>query len=334
MADSEQRIFVSHVAGIGQTVLALPALRALRHYFPTAHITVAASNSAFEIIQLSRTADEVLPVFRRGEIIRPRNSYRSLKSFKAIRRQQFDLTLELKRNPVGGLARYLAQSGSSTKKIKLLTQLREAILQRGLKYKHAAQAYLEILAEVGAYPIDTAPKLFTDREADQRIDLRLSKHDFSSGGLLVGIHPGAGKNKLRWATEKFAVVAAKLIHTMDARVIIFAGPNERGLAKHLTQQLPAKKSLALESLSLNDLASATARLSVFITNHSGPAHLAAAVGAPVVVTSSSDRNLDKLLSPNHLQIQQNSIESITTDEVFEAACQLIQASRAELLWAR
>ena len=121
---------------------------------------------------------------------------------------------------------------------------------------------------------------------------------------------------------------------MDARVIIFAGPNERGLAKHLMQQLPAKKSLALESLSLNDFASATARLSVFITNHSGPAHLAAAVGAPVVVTSASVNNSDKLLSPNHIQIQQDSIAAITTEEVFEAACQLIQASRAELLWAR
>ena len=216
----------------------------------------------------------------------------------------------------------------------MLTQLREAILQRGLKNKHSAQAYLEILAEVGAYPIDTAPKLFTDREADQRIDLRLSKHDFSSGGLLVGVHPGAGKNKPRWAADKFTIVAAKLIHTMDARIIIFAGPHERGLAKHLTQQLPAKKSLALESLSLNDFASATARLSVFITNHSGPAHLAAAVGAPVVVASASTNNSDKLLSPNHIFIAQDSIAAITTEEVFEAACQLIQASRAELLWAR
>jgi ADP-heptose:LPS heptosyltransferase len=156
-----------------------------------------------------------------------------------------------------------------------------------------------------------------------------------SSGLLIGLHPGAGHNQPRWPADKFVIVAAKLIQLLNARVLVFAGPHERGLARSIVQQLPPKQALALESMPLGELASALARLSVLIANQSGPAHLAAAVGTPVVATAL--RNLsptNDLLSRNHLLIRQQTMEAITTDEVYEAACQLIKANRAEYLWMR
>lgn len=335
MSDSLQKIFVSHVAGISQTVLALPALRALRHSLPQSHITVASSYTAADIVELSRCANLIVPVSRSQEIINPRASFRSLKSLGALRREQYDLTIELQRNAEGGLARWLTQIGSGKRHKKLLTQIRETLLRKSFNQKHAAQRYVEILAEIGAHPIDSEPKLYTDRAADERIEQRLEKSGMLASGLLIGFHPGAGRNKPRWSSDKFVIVANKLIHTLDARVLVFAGPNERGLARSLVKQLPPKQALALESLSLVEIASAIARLSVFVANQSGPAHLAAAVGTPVVATSlRSLPHTNDLLSRNHLLLRKQTLDAITTDEVYEAACQLIKSNRAEFLWAR
>ncbi len=335
MTDSYQRIFVSHVAGIGQTVLALPALRALRAAFPQSQITVASSYTAIDVVRLSHCANEVFPVGRNSEIINPRASYQSLKSLRTLHREHYDLTIELQRGTAGSVARFLAQLGSQKKHKKLLTQIREAILRHSLSDKHAAQLYLEIMGELGAFPIDREPRLFTERAADTRIDTRLEKSELLPGGLFVGLHPGAGRNKPCWPLERFLVVAEKLIHLLNARVLVFAGPHERGLARSVVKQLPAKHALAFDSAPLNDVTSALARLSVFISNHHGLTHLAAAVGTPVVALAPlSLSHANDLLSQNHLHLRKTMLDAITTDEVYEAAGQLIQSNRAEFLRAR
>jgi ADP-heptose:LPS heptosyltransferase len=335
MTDSYQRIFVSHVAGIGQTVLALPALRALRAAFPQSQITVAASYTALDVVRLSQCANEVFPVGRSAELLNPRASWQSLKSLRTLRREHYDVTLELQRGAAGDLARFVAQLGSQKKPKKLLTQIREAVLRHSLADKHGAQRYLEIIGELGAFPIDRAPKLYTEREADARLETRLEKSGLLPGGLFIGLHPGAGHNKPRWPLERFLVVAEKLIHLLNARVLVFAGPHERGLARAVVKQLPAKHALAYDAAPLVDVTSALARLSVFISHHSGPAHLAAAVGTPVVALSPlAVSHANDLLSPNHVHLRKAWLDAITTDEVYEVACQLIQANRAEFLWAR
>jgi heptosyltransferase-2 len=258
-----------------------------------------------------------------------------LKSLRALRREHYDVTLELQRGTAGSLARVLAQIGAPKKQKKLLTQIREAILRHSLADKHAAQLYLEIVGELGAFPLDREPKLLTEREADARIETRLGKSGLLSGGLLIGLHPGAGHNQPRWPLERFLVVAEKLIHLLNARMLVFAGPQERGLARTVVKQLPAKYALAFDAAPLTDVTSALARLSVFISNHGGLAHLAAAVGTPVVAVSPlATSHANDLLSQNHLHVRKALLDAITTDEVYEAACQLIQANRAEYLWAR
>ena len=335
MSDSYQRIFVSHVASIGQTVLALPALRALRAAFPQSQISVASSYTALDVVRLSHCANEVFPVGRSGELLHPRASYQSLKSLRRLRREHYDLTLELQRGTAGSFARFLAQLGAPKKQKKLLTQIREAILRHSLADKHTAQRYLEIVGELGAFPLDREPKLYTEHEADARIETRLEKSGLLSGGLFVGLHPGTGHDQPRWPLERFLVVAEKLIHLLNARVLVFTGPQERGLARTIVKQLPAKHALAFDAAPLTDVTSALARLSVFISNHGGLAHLAAAVGTPVVAVSPLETShANDLLSQNHLHVRKALLDAITTDEVYEAACQLIQANRAEYLWAR
>jgi ADP-heptose:LPS heptosyltransferase len=74
MPTASQHILVVHIAGLAQTTLALPALRALRQHLPQSRITIVSSSGAADLLRLAECADEILPVtrFRGAEFLNPR----------------------------------------------------------------------------------------------------------------------------------------------------------------------------------------------------------------------------------------------------------------------
>ena len=340
-----QNILVIHVAGLGQTVLALPALRSLRRHLPQAYITAVSSMTAAELLPMAGCVDEVLAVgrLRRMEALAPGAFYRSAKTASALRQNHYDLGIELRVSVESGFLMQLAQprqrltpqSNSMGQGLRaMIDRFTEALAKRPQPFKHAAHSYLEVLEPLGVRPMEAEPKLSTNREADERVEKLLAKHRMDTGGLLVGLHPGAGPGKQRWPLERFASIGARMIHNFNARVLVFAGPHERGLARQLTAMLPNKQALAIESPKIPDFVSALARLSVLIANHAGPAHVAAAVGTPVVAASTmAGPSAQDLLSKHHVHIRRQQAAMIPEEEVYDAACRLLQTSRAEILRA-
>jgi heptosyltransferase II len=339
MPAASQHILVIHVAGLAQTTLALPALRSLRQHLPQSRITVVSSSTGAELLRLAACADEILPVarFRDVEFLNPRKFYRAAKSLKELRRERFDLAIEFKAGAESGLVLQFVHSRellSGKKKVidAALERLSQALSgAQGLR-RHVAHEYLRRLEPLGVRPIESEPRIATLRESDERIERLLGKHDVGFGELLIGAHPGAGAGKPRWPLDRFASVAARLINNFDARVLVFAGPGERGLAKRLAASLPARRAIAIESPKITDFVSAAARLSLFVGNHSGPAHVAAAAGAPVVVASTLVQNstLD-VLGARVEHIRASHVALISEDDVYNAACKLFKTSRAEFL---
>lgn len=345
MPNDPQNILVIHVAGLGQTVLALPALRALRQHLPTARITVAASTSAADVIRLANCADEVLPVgrLRGAEVLAPRSAYRSSKTLGEIKRGYYDLAIELQRNTEAGVLLQLAQARERLdRRRNTLSHGLSVVIERATqqlikapKLTHDAHAYLQKLEPLGVRPLEAEPRLLTDREANARLERLLAKHGVQFGELLIGIHPGAGRQKPRWEFDHFVNLAARLHHNFNARLLLFAGRSERGLARRLAKALPAKSTILMESAKLADVVSTMARLSLFVGNHSGPAHLAAAAGAPVVVISSHpEATAQDVLGQRQIHVRAPHISMITEEAVYHAACQLLQSNRAAALSAR
>jgi len=342
MPTASQHILVVHIAGLAQTTLALPALRSLRQHYPQSRITVVSSSTAADLLRLAGCADEILPVTRlRGaEFLNPRKFYRATKSLGELRREYFDLAIEFKASPESGLILQLAPSRErlSGKKKGIeaaLDRLSQALSNRPGALRHAAHEYLKRLEPLGVRPIEAEPRIATLRESDERIERLLSKHNVGSGELLIGVHPGAGHGKPRWPIDRFASIGSRMIHNFDARVLVFAGPSERGLAKRMAAMLPARRAIAIESPKIADFVSATARLSLFIANHSGPAHVAAASGAPVIVASTLVQPSAKdLLGARIEHIRASHVTLISEEDVYEAACRLLKTNRAEFLWSR
>jgi ADP-heptose:LPS heptosyltransferase len=342
MPTASQHILVVHVAGLAQTTLALPALRSLRRHLPESRITVVSSAAAADLLRLAGCADEILPGarFRGAELFSPRNFYRAAKSLGELRREHFDLAIEFKSGAESGVVLQFTHSrerlGGKKKGIEAtLDRLSQAISSAGAAPRHVAHEYLKKLEPLGVRPIEAEPRIATLRESDERIERLLSKHNVGLGELLIGIHPGAGHGRPRWPLDRFASIAARMIHNFDARVLVFAGPSERGLARRLAGMAPARRAIAIESPKLADFVSASARLSLFIGNHSGPAHVAAAADAPVIALSTLVQpSPQDLLSNRSEHIRASHVTLIREEDVYEAACRLLKMNRAEFLRSR
>lgn len=347
MSEESKHILVIHVAGLAKTILALPALRSLRAHLPQSRITVATSVVATDLIRLAGCADEVLAVgrFRHAELLNPIAFYRSTKTISELRHSNFDLAIEFGKNTEAGIVLSLAAPQKRLKQKKgsdkglsgMLEQLSEAISKKA-QTDHLAYHYLKMLEPLGVRPVEAEPRLKTDPAADEQLEKLLHKRAVEYGELLIGIHPGAGQIQHRWPIERFVSVGSRLIHNFNARILVFAGPQERGLAKKIVSQLPAQRAITIQSPKLPDLVSAFARLSLLVANHSGPAHVAAAAGAPVVAIStfvkhSSPMQMD-VLSNRCEHIRASHVAMISEEAVYEAACRLLKTNRAESLRQR
>lgn len=355
-----QHILVIHVAGLAQTTLALPALRSLRAHLPQSRITVVASSAAADLVRLASQdgsgANEILTVgrLRHAELLKPTAFYRSTKALNELRHANYDLAIEFKSGTEAAIVLNLANPRERLRPPKELNKGLGAVIERVTQNisqqptapTHLAHQYLKKLERLGVRPIEAEPRISTDRQVDQQIEKLLAKHGFEFGELLIGIHPGAGQIRHRWPIERFVAVGARMIHNLNARLLVFAGPQERGLAKQIVAQLQKKgapkRAIAIESPRLPELVSAFARLSLLIANHSGPAHLAAAVGTPVVAVSILGSTFGNNSTPSpmdvmgrrHEHLRAPHVELISEEAVYEAACRLLKMNRAEFLRSR
>ena len=314
---------------------------------PESRITVAASTAAADLIRLADCADEVLAIgrFHRAEVLSPKAFFRSTKAISELRHSQFDLAIEFQKNAEASFVLSFAHPYERLKSSPgvnkglsglsgMLEQFSQALSPKPVA-DHLAHAWLRKLEPLGVRPIEAEPHLKTDPIADEQFEKLLKKHAVTYGELLVGIHPGAGEVRHRWPLKRFVSIASRLIHNFNARVLVFAGPQERGLAKQIVAQLPAKRAIPMQSPKLPDLLSAFARLSLLVANHSGPAHVAAAAGAPVAAISTfvKDSSTD-VLSRRCEHIRASHVAMISEEAVYEAACKLLKTNRAEFLRQR
>lgn len=104
-----------------------------------------------------------------------------------------------------------------------------------------------------------------------------------ASGPIVGIHASGGRAIKQWDTDRFAHVANRLVTERAARIVLTGGPSDRPLVERIKATLPSRAVVDVSDESdLLVLAALLDRLDVFVTGDTGPMHLAAAVGTPVV----------------------------------------------------
>ncbi len=279
-----QKIIVRMPNWIGDLVMATPILADLRKAFPKAHITAMCRNPLCELLREDPHIDELFCFSKVGTLTR-RNDRRDI--IEKLRRGQHDLGILLTHSFSsawlfwqGKVRRRLGYKGNG----RLCFVTDRLPLPKNLEEQHLVVTYKMLLEPLGVAVSDTLPKLYLSEKEIDAAKALLRQLGITPGKRLVGINPGATYGSAKcWLPERFREVTLRLLENNDDIFVIYFGDQgSASLVKEICQGLPPRVINLAGLTSLRELAALIKLCTVLLTNDSGPMHIAAALGTPLV----------------------------------------------------
>ncbi len=307
------RILVVRLDRIGDVVLSLPAVRAIRERFPNAHLSIIVRPATRELVEGHPLIDEVIPYYyeKKG---RHSSLVGNLRFIREIAERRFDAAFILHPSHRAHLVPFFA---GIPYRIGLASHLSSFSLtkrvpdRRRQGAKHESEYALDI---VRAFGIETSPgkkaELPVFPEDTRRITELLSMAGLGAEERIVAIHPGASCPSKRWPLGRFEELGKRVLQETGSRVAIVGGQEEAGSGRDLSRALGSGVLDLTGKLTLKELAALLSRCAVLVSNDSGPVHIAAAVGTPTVtIFGRNQSGLSpvrwKALGAGHRFIQKN-----------------------------
>ncbi|MBI5375224.1 MAG: glycosyltransferase family 9 protein [Candidatus Schekmanbacteria bacterium] len=277
-----KNIYIRESNWVGDAVMTLPSLRAIRRHFKNAKITIGAKSTITLLLGSSGFADDFV------QIPHPVENGKKLKKWKTVfaeRKRKYDYgilftnsfesALELKLMGIPVRAGYdtdgrgflLNETVSASDKIKSL---------------HEVDYFINLTQSLGI-PVE-----------DKTVSLTLSDNDikfaddfFSSNGLngklVIILHPGTSTFQRSWHSERYSTLCNNLIDKYGASVLIIGAPEDSRTAYDIASGI---KSPVIDTTGKFNICQSSAlikKAGLFIGNDSGPMHIAASLNTPVVI---------------------------------------------------
>jgi heptosyltransferase-2 len=278
-----RKILIRSVNWVGDAVMTTPAIKVIRENFPKAEITLLANPLVSQLFLPHQSIDRVITFDRNGA---HKGITGRLRLAAHVRKQVFDLAIILPNSFESALIPWLSGipvrlGKSSDGRGFLLTEC----YRPGKSYiiSHEVNYYVDLLAHFGFSGPTSKPELFTTTDEEQAANQRLAEKGITANDFVIGINPGAtfGSAK-RWYPERFAETARLLALEWGARIVIFGGPGETNIAADIEKHLKDNCLNLAGKTGMRELMSLIRRCNFFITNDSGPMHIAAAFDIPLV----------------------------------------------------
>jgi lipopolysaccharide heptosyltransferase II len=275
------RILIVRTDRIGDVLLSTPVIAAVRKAYPSAYIAMMVSPVARDIIDGNPYLDEVV-IYDKD--VGHRSWWHSWRFARALRRKRFNLALILHPTNRVHLVTYASgiprRIGYNRKFGFLLTdRIKHA---KHLGERHERDYNLDLARFIGVPTLDDNLYMPIRASSEQWVAELFCRQGISEGMPLVALHPGASCPSKIWPHERFAQVADALSRQYGCTTIVVAGPADRGLSERVVRAMRSPVINLAGQTSLSQLASVLKRCRLFVSNDSGPVHLACAVGVPVV----------------------------------------------------
>lgn len=274
---------------IGDAILTLPALAAIRRGMPEAHISVLAKPWVGEVYRICPHVDEVIP-FREPGV--HAGVPGRLRLARDLRGMGFDGAILLQNAIEAAIVTLLAgipvRAGynSDARGWLLTSSVRRT---REIRQVHQSRYYVEMVRALGCPPPDpSAPLLVIPAEYRNLAEKVLRERGRDPAAPVAGLAPGAAYGPAkRWHPERFAAVADRLAEECGTGVMVFGSAGDRESAEAV--QAAARTGLVnlAGSTSLREALALISRCRVFVSNDSGLMHVAAALGVPTVAVFGS-----------------------------------------------
>ncbi len=278
------KILVVRLDRMGDVVLSLPAIEAIKNRFPNAFLSVMVRPYTREIVEGHPLVDEVIPYFyeKKG---RHSSLIGGLRFVREIVKRHFDIAFILHPSNRSHLVPFLAgipyRIGLGSHAPFLLTKRVPDRRHEGKK--HESDYALDVVRAFGIQPLAEKKILIATFAEHESKASRILEDTFAGGGdELIAFHAGASCPSKRWPEERFAELGKKVLENSSYRVVIVGGKEDEALGQTLKATLGEKAVDLTGKLSLKELAALLKRCRLMVSNDSGPAHIAAAVGTPVI----------------------------------------------------
>ncbi len=265
-----KKILVFSFSFIGDAVLSTTVIQPLRSHYSDTHITFLTGPSPYNLLAKDPQIDTILVYDNRGEHA---GFNGRIKLIKSLRREKYDLVVNLRDSFI---ARCIGAEHWG--------------LARGERERHAVTRYLEVLSRHGIDTTDAHPQLQLTETEQVTANRFLKESGVKSERLLIGIHPGGNWEYKLWHAEKYAQLSNNLQREQNASVLLFTGPNERKLQAQVAEKM-SNPPILINTPNLREVAALIAACDVYIGNDTGPMHIAAAVGTPVVALFGSTNHI-------------------------------------------
>jgi heptosyltransferase-2 len=274
------RILIVQTAFLGDVVLTLPLVAALRQCFPQARVELLTVPTNAALLQDQPGVDAVMPYDKRGTGMRG-----LLRMGRQIHARGYDLVLSPHRSLRSAL---LVACSGSPQRIgfsRWLTRWAYTATVPRPASAHEVQRNLQLLAALGADPVPTPSRLtlHVAPAAWQKAREYFSGYGVGQDEVVIGLIPGSQWGTKRWPAEYFAALIKHLASTPQMRVALFGGASDRPIAKAITAACGVPVLDLIGQTPVQELPAYLQRCTVVVSNDTGPMHIAAALAKPVLV---------------------------------------------------
>ena len=262
MSQPSGKILVIRGGAIGDFILTLPVMAALRAQFPKARLEVLGYRHIAELAVAGGLADEVRHIearalagffARRGELLPELQDY--FAGFAVIVSYLYDPDT------------IFAENVARCSKAQFIVGPHRPEDHAGV---HATEVFLKPLERLAIFDADPVPQLPL-----------ASRRPPCSGE--IALHPGSGSERKNWPEARWAELLLRVVEDSDAKLLLVGGEAEVDRLDRLARGLPSERIELARSLPLPELAQRLTHCSIFVGHDSGITHLAAALGLPGLV---------------------------------------------------
>ena len=281
------KILIRATNWVGDAIMALPALRAVRTRFPDARIAIVARPYVAEMYRGQEICDELIGYDRKGTHAGVSGRERLAQE---LRTQNFDVALLLQ-NAFD--AAWLAWRAGIRQRIGYARDGRSILLTKKIAVPgpgeippHEQFYYLELLRRAGwieSLTGDNHVHLRVGKEQGQRAEESLMVAGARRGVPRIAIGAGASYGSAKcWPPERFAEFVNRFRQHTDADVILFGTAAEETVCEAIAAGIKGRSLSLVGKTAIADLPALLSRCQLFVGNDSGAMHVAAAVGLPIV----------------------------------------------------
>ncbi|MEE9543119.1 MAG: lipopolysaccharide heptosyltransferase II [Thermodesulfobacteriota bacterium] len=279
-----ERILVRAANWIGDVVMSLPALDAVKRLFPDARVTILAKPGVAPIFENNPS---VADIFIYDSVGAHKGLNGRMRLAGELRAREFDCAVLFQNAFEAALIAFLA---GIPRRVGYARDLRSVFLTdpvevtAGIKEKHQVEYYLNIIKELGGAEVkDPTPLITLTKAEEEKAEITLTTLGIEKGRAIIGVSPGASYGPAkRWAPKNFSFVLNAVATSLNATVLIFGSDEDKEIAGEVSKGLTVEHHDLAGKTALREFMALARRLDLFLTNDSGPMHIGAALGTPTL----------------------------------------------------